>query len=230
MTKSGYINAAIRSSNTNEAYFFINDKYILLDYAPGTSNDKLLYGPIPLRDGFKSLNHTIFGSYGIDCSFDTDNNQAFIFYENFCALIDYAPHSDKDKIISGPKRIADTFPFFKGTVFEKGVDAAYRSSKGKEVYLFKGNQYARIDYGSNKLVQNIKNITGGFTCFRGTIFENGMDAAFASHKTNEVYFFKDDYYARVAVTPGASNDVIMDGVRKTLDYWSSLRGIIPLKN
>ncbi|CAL5190454.1 unnamed protein product [Lathyrus oleraceus] len=87
-----------------------------------------------------------------------------------------------------------------------------------------------IDYGSNKLIQSIRNITGGFTCFKGTIFENGMDAAFASHKTNEVYFFKDDYYVRGAFTPGASNDVIMDGVRKTLDYLSSLHGIIPLKN
>ncbi|RHN44329.1 putative Hemopexin-like domain-containing protein [Medicago truncatula] len=131
MTKSGYIDAAFRSSRNNEAYFFMNDKYILLDYAPGTGNDKILYGPSLVRDGFRSLAHTIFGSYGIDCSFNTDNNEAFIFYENFCALIDYAPYSGNVKIISGPKKIADMFPFFKGTMFEKGVDAAFRSTKGK---------------------------------------------------------------------------------------------------
>ncbi|XP_058773408.1 albumin-2-like [Vicia villosa] len=227
MTRSGYINAAFRSSRANEAYFFIYNKYVLLNYAPGTGNDKLILGPTPVRDGFKSLNQTIFGSYGIYCSFDTDNNQAFIFYENFCALIDYAPHSDQDKILSGPKKIVDMFLFFKQTVFENGVDAAFRSTRGKEVYLFKGDQYARIDYGNNSLLQNIKNITDGFTCFRGTIFESGTDAAFASHITNEAYFFKDDYYARVVVTPGSTNDHLIDGVRKTLDYWRSLWGIIP---
>nr|AGL46982.1 lectin [Cicer arietinum] len=231
MAKTGYINAAFRSSQNNEAYLFINDKYVLLDYAPGTSNDKVLYGPTPVRDGFKSLNQTVFGSYGVDCSFDTDNDEAFIFYEKFCALIDYAPHSNKDKIILGPKKIADMFPFFEGTVFENGIDAAYRSTRGKEVYLFKGDQYARIDYETNSMVnKEIKSIRNGFPCFRNTIFESGTDAAFASHKTNEVYFFKGDYYARVTVTPGATDDQIMDGVRKTLDYWPSLRGIIPLEN
>lgn len=147
MTKSGYIRAAFRSSRHNEAYIFINDdKYVLLDYAPGTTNDKILHGPSLVSDGFKSLAPTIFQSYAIDCAFDTDNNQAFIFHEKFCALIDYAPYSCNDKLISGPKKIADVFPFFKGTVFESGNDAAYRSTKGKEAYLFKGDQYARIDY------------------------------------------------------------------------------------
>jgi hypothetical protein len=121
MTNPGYVNAAFRSSRHNEAYFFINDQVLLLDYAPGSSADKILYGPIPLPDGFKSLSHTIFGSYGIDCSFDTDNNQAFIFFENFCALIDYSPYLDNFRIISGPKKIVDVFPFFNGTVFENGI-------------------------------------------------------------------------------------------------------------
>lgn len=116
------------------------------------------------------------------------------------------------------------FPFFKGTVFENGIDAAFRSTTDKEAYLFKGDKYARIDYGTNRLVQSIKNIIDGFMCFRGTIFENGIDAAFASHKTNEAYFFKGEYYARVTFTPGTTYDYIMDGVRRTLDYWPSLPG------
>ncbi|MBC9719797.1 albumin-2-like [Cicer arietinum] len=230
MTNFGYINAAFRSSRNNEAYLFINDKYVLLDYAPGTTNDKVLYGPSFVRDGYKSLANTIFGTYGIDCAFDTDNNEAFIFYEKFCALIDYAPHSNKDKIILGPKKIVDMFPFFEGTMFENGIDAAFRSTKGKEVYLFKGDKYARIDYETNRLIQNIKDITDGFPCLRGTIFENGIEAAFASHKTNEAYLFKGEYYARIHFTPGSTNDTIMGGVKNTLDYWPSLQGIIPMKN
>ncbi|RHN63328.1 putative Hemopexin-like domain-containing protein [Medicago truncatula] len=79
------------------------------------------------------------------------------------------------------------FPFFKGTVFENGIDAAFRSTTDKEAYLFKGDKYARIDYGTNSLVQSIENISDGFTCFHGTVFENGLDAAFSSHKINEAY-------------------------------------------
>ncbi|CAK8530509.1 unnamed protein product [Lathyrus sativus] len=226
MTKPGHINAAFRSSFHNEIYFFVDDKYFLFElFANERTSERIFYELTPLRDGFKSLNHTIFGTYGIDCSFDTDNNEAYIFYENFCALIDYAPHSDKDKIISGPKKISDAFPFLKGTVFENGVDAAYRSTIGKEVYLFKGDKYARIDYGKNELVQSIKKITEGFPCFSGTILENGVDAAFACHIPNEVFFFKDEYYARVVVTPGATDDYIKNGVRKTLEFWPNLNGI-----
>jgi hypothetical protein len=233
MTKSGYVNAVIRSSKSNEAYFFINDKYVLLDYGvTGRSGgDKLLYAPTLVRDGFKSHAHTIFGSYGIDCAFDTDNNEAFIFYEKFCALIDYAPHSDKDKIISGPKKIADMFPFFKGTVFENGIDAAVRSTVGKEVHLFKGDKYARIDYGTNRLIQGILDITDGFEGFSGTIFEAGMDAAFATHTPNLAYIFKGDYYVAVSFTPGSSSNGTMLGpVARISKHWTALAALIPLKN
>ncbi|CAL5203252.1 unnamed protein product [Lathyrus oleraceus] len=230
MTKPGYINAAFRSSFNGEAYLFIDDKYVLVDYAPGTGDDKLLNGPLPLPAGFKSLDGTVFGTYGVDCAFDTDNDEAFIFYENFTALINYAPHTYNDKIISGPKKISDMFPFFKGTVFENGIDAAFRSTKEKEVYLFKGDLYARIDYGKNYLVQSIKNISTGFPCFTGTVFENGVDAAFASHRTNEAYFFKGDYYALVKISPGGIDDYIIGGVKPILENWPSLRGIIPQKS
>jgi hypothetical protein len=230
MTKSGYTNAAFRSSRNNEAYFFINDKLLLLDYAPGTSNDKILYGPVLVRHGFPSLDNTKFGSYGIDCAFDTDNDEAFIFYQSLCAKIDYAPHSDNDKIISGPMKIAEMFPFLEGTVFEHGIDAAFRSTLNKEVYLFRGDKYARIDYGTNSLVQIIRDISDGFTCFKDTIFEKGIDAAFASHISSEAYLFKGENFVRISFTPGRSDDIIMGAVRQTLDVWKSLQDIIPLKN
>ncbi|CAL5185095.1 unnamed protein product [Lathyrus oleraceus] len=230
MTKHGYIRAAFRSSRHNEAYIFINDKYVLLDYAPGTTNDKILHGPVLVSEGFKSLAPTIFGSYPIDCAFDTDNNEAFLFHENFCAHINYAPFSGVDKLISGPKKIVDMFPFFKGTVFESGIDAAYKSTRGKEAYLFKGDQYARIDYGTNNLVQSIKSIKG-FTSLHGTIFESGsFDAAFASHKPNEVYIFKGEHYIRIGVTPGVAKDNVISRASRIVDYWKGLGSILPLKN
>lgn len=127
-----YINAAFRSSRKNEAYIFMNDEYALMNYAPGTKNDRIVNGPLLICDGFPSLIGTPFGEHGIDCAFDTDKNEAYIFSGNLCAYIDYAPGTTDDKILSGPMSIRDMFPCLKGTVCETGIDTAFRSSKSKK--------------------------------------------------------------------------------------------------
>lgn len=75
-----YIDAAFRSSNANEAYIFMQNEYILLNYDP--AGGKILHGPIPIGHGFPSLISTPLGEYGIDCAFDTNKNKAFIFSTN----------------------------------------------------------------------------------------------------------------------------------------------------
>lgn len=98
--------------------------------------------------------------------------------------------------------ISSMFPFFKGTVFEDGVDAAFRSTMSQEVYLFKGtvfedDKYALIDYKSVNLIR-IQKISDGFPSLIGTIFAiSGIDAAFASHSPNEAYIFKEEYYTLI---------------------------------
>lgn len=39
-----YIDAAFGSSSEDKAYLFIKDKYVLLDYAPSTTDAKVLKG------------------------------------------------------------------------------------------------------------------------------------------------------------------------------------------
>ncbi|KAJ1432379.1 Hemopexin-like repeat [Sesbania bispinosa] len=225
-----YINAAFRSSRTNEAYIFMKNEYALLNYAPGTTDDKIVNGPLLICDGFPSLIGTSFGEYGIDCAFDTDYNKAFIFSMNLCAYIDYAPGTTDDKILSGPMTITAMFPFFKSTVFEKGIDAAFRSTRNKEAYLFRGDQYALINYNSKNLIA-IRNIRDGFPSLVGTVFENGIDAAFASHRKDEAYLFKGEYYALINFAPGTTDDYIIGGrVKQILPNWPSLRSILPRKN
>ncbi|XP_027364780.1 uncharacterized protein LOC113871888 [Abrus precatorius] len=225
----GYINAAFRSSRTNEAYIFMRNEYVLLNYAPGTTDDKIVNGPLLICDGYPSLTATAFGEYGIDCAFNTDGNQAFIFSSNLCALIDYAPGTTDDKILSGPMAIAAMFPFFKHTVFENGIDAAFRSSRSYEAYLFKGDQYALINYDTKNLIA-IRKITEGFYSLRGTIFASGIQAAFASHRTDEAYIFKGTQYALINFAPGTTDDYIIGGVKPMLPYWPSLRSILPRNN
>ncbi|GAB2255349.1 hypothetical protein Droror1_Dr00009127 [Drosera rotundifolia] len=159
-----YINAAFRSwYSENEAYIFMMDEYLLLNYAPGTTDDEVLNGPLLICDGFPSLSGTAFGEYGIDCAFGShDKNEAFIFSLNLCAQIYFAPGTTDDYIIKGPMTIKAMFPFFKGTEFESSIDAAFEATTKYEAYLFKGNHYALINYGSSSHSIAIGIINQGF--------------------------------------------------------------------
>ncbi|CAK9147628.1 unnamed protein product [Ilex paraguariensis] len=188
-----YINAAFRSSRINEVYLFVKNEYVLVNYAPGTKDDKVLFGPHLIGIGYPSLTGTTFDNH------KTNDHHAM-------------------------------FPFFKGTVFENGVDTAFESTKNYEAYLFKDNQYAFINYDYDSHLISIRLINRGFPSLKNTIFESGIDAGFSLHKTNEAYLFKGDYYARINFAPGTTDDYITGGIKKILTYWPSLRSILPLKN
>ena len=141
--------------------------------------------------------------------------------------LDYA----NDKVLTGiERRIGDMFPVLDDTVFQDGIDSAFRSSRGKEVYLFEGNKYCCMDYASKQLVDPIRNITDGFPVLKGTIFEDGIDAAFASHKENQAYLFKGENYTLMNFIPGSPDATLVDGVKPIIDGWSSFRDILPLDN
>ncbi|KAL9316034.1 hypothetical protein ACSQ67_017035 [Phaseolus vulgaris] len=171
-----------------------------LYYTLGRSrpDDRVLTGLSHIENDFPSIRGTLFGSYGIDCSFDNDDNEAYIFYTYLCGVIDYANN---------------------------------KSSKGKEVYLFKDNKYCRIAYDSKQLIGSIQNITHGFPILKGTIFENGIDACFASHKKNQAYLFKGENYVLMNYTPDDTTyNTLVDVVKPIVDGWSSFRDILPFDN
>lgn len=228
-----YLNAAFRSSRKNEAYLFMRNEYAILNYAPGTTNDKVLIGPVFICNGYLSLIGTSFAEHGIDCAFGShDKDQAFIFSGNLCAQISYVPHTTNDKMLKGPMTITAMFPFLKGTIFENGIHAAFEATAKYEVYLFKDNQVAHINYnGSDShLINTVCPITETFPSLKNTIFEGGIDAAFASHRTDEAYLFKDDFYALFFFATDTTSDRINGGVKKILPNWPSLRSILPRKN
>lgn len=235
-----YIDSAFRSNKENEAYMFFNKEFALINYAPGSTNDYVINGPLLISDGFPSLAGTAFAEYGIDAAFGCPGSaettggyfgpaEAFIFSGNLCAKINYAPGTTADWIIDGPKTIKQMFPFFKGTKFEKGVDAAFESTVVNEAFLFKGSEYARINY-SNRTLKAKARIVDGFKCFVGTKFSSDIGAAFASHNYNNAYLFKDNEYVLLHFAPGGSSDYIVTGPKQVLNNWSSLKKILPCKN
>ncbi|GJX90081.1 multidrug resistance-associated protein 6 [Tanacetum coccineum] len=92
------------SPETNEAYLFFHNEYVVLNYAPGTTNDWVVNGPLYIQNGFHSLVATPFAENGIDAAFGChdDHDESFIFSGSICAKIDYAPGTTNDKILEGP--------------------------------------------------------------------------------------------------------------------------------
>ncbi|KAK7356661.1 hypothetical protein VNO80_15936 [Phaseolus coccineus] len=224
-----YTNSTFRSPTTNEVYFFLRDKYVRVYYTPGQvtqTNDKFLTDLGWIGYGFPSFQYNIFGSYGIFSSFDTEGNEAYISRDYVCSYIDYA----NDKILSGPIRIELMFSILEGTMFKDGIDSTFRSSKGKEVYLFHGNKYCCMDYDSKQLVEPICNITDGYPILKGTIFEDRIDASFVSHNENQAYLFKEENYVLMNFTPGSTDDTLVDIVKSIVDGWSCFKGILPLED
>ncbi|CAO2827646.1 unnamed protein product [Amaranthus hypochondriacus] len=229
MSSPIYVTAAFRSGHKNQAYIFMKKEYIIEDVNPGSYNDIILYGPAKVNQ-YSSLKGTVFGDKGIDCAFPSEQEGvAFIFSGNLCAKWSYGLKNPENKLLVGPSPIDEVFPYLKGTIFANGLDAAFETSRPYEVYLFKGDKYARINYeGAGKLL-NSSPIRQNWVSLRGTIFENGIDGAFSlDHDTypNSVYLFKGDTYARVTYTPGTATEKL-NNLAKIKSYWTGLGSILP---
>ncbi|KAF7106024.1 hypothetical protein CFC21_106789 [Triticum aestivum] len=228
---ASYIDSAFRSTYWNEVYIFIKEKYVLVNYAPGSTNDRILNGPHYIGDSFPFLVGTAFAEYGIDASFGSHSSvEAIIFSGNLCARINFAPKTTGGYIVEGITTIRQMFPFFRGTVFEKGIDAAFESTVTGEAYLFKGSNYALINYYKKELIA-ITPIAVGFQCLRDSEFEGDIGAAFASHICKEAYLFKGNRYILLHFTPGENKDYIVDGPKDIVPgNWPSLDGVLPCRN
>jgi len=110
------------------------------------------------------------------------------------------------------------------------VDAAFESSVPNQVYIFKGGEYALVDYIQRKLI-HIRPIVDGFNCLQNTIFDSDIGAAFASHNSQEAYLFKGNSYVILHFTPGQTKDYIISGPKEIVPKnWPSLVNILPRYN
>lgn len=238
-TVGHYIESAFDFLHKDEVYLFITDRCLLINYAPGTTDDYIIKAPQSIGDVFPYLNETIFAS-GIDAAFPAySKDEAYIFRSDIYALINFA--ADGGYIIQGPKKITDSFYSLKNTIFAKGIDAAFTSSREDQAYIFRGNQYALINFApgttDDYIIYGPKKISEGFHCLKGTIFEHGLDAAFScrkdegfifKHRKSEAYIFKGDTYALINFAPGGTDDYIIQGPKKITQSFYSLKEIIPM--
>jgi hypothetical protein len=83
------------------------------------------------------------------------------------------------------------------TSFQSDIDAAlWRESNGK-IYLFKGDEYVRLE-GTNATMDAgyPRPIEGNWPGLPAS-FTSGIDAAFWRESNNKIYFFKGNQYARI---------------------------------
>ncbi|KAM7486049.1 hypothetical protein LguiA_002058 [Lonicera macranthoides] len=222
-----YVDCAFNFNNQVEAFIFTTDQCLQINYAPGTTEDFIIKGPMSIGDFFPSLINTIFAT-GIDAAFTSSaENEVYIFRSNIYILLNFV----SGDIIGGPKKITDGFYSLKNTIFEHGIDAAFASSRDEEAYIFKGDQYALINFApgttDDYLLNPPKKITLSFPSLKGTVFEDGLDAAFSAKATNEAYIFKGNSYALINYAPGTTDDYIINFVTPISDGFQSLKGIIP---
>ncbi|KAM7486059.1 hypothetical protein LguiA_002068 [Lonicera macranthoides] len=162
----------------------------------------------------------------IDCAFNFNmQEKAFIFTTDQCLLINYAPDTTDD-VIKGPMSIGDFFPSLINTIFATGIDAAFTSSEENKVYIFRSNIYILLNFVSGDIIGGPKKITDGFYSLKDTIFEHGIDAAFASSQDDEAYIFKGDQYALINFAPGKTNDYLLNPPKKITLGFPSLKGTI----
>jgi len=214
------VGAAFRSSTSRQCYMFVKDQYAVIDYCPGYPKSRVISGSGDITDGFPSLAGTIFKN-GIDCAFDIENHEAYIFLGNQCAKIRYTPRSEA-RILTGPKPIGVMFDCLAGTRFEDGINAAIRYDKGdSSVLFFKGDHTVLVDYSLNSR-EGTEKIIRRFNCLYGTVFESGIDAAFTSHVYRQFYIFKGERCARIEYSD-YNNSVIFGGrIKRISDEWPAL--------
>ncbi|MFJ3221392.1 glycosyl hydrolase family 18 protein [Kitasatospora sp. NPDC086801] len=133
-----------------------------------------------------------------------------------------------------PKPISEAFHALRGTVFENGVDAIVNVpgdlALAKEVFLFKGDQYARmsVDLGGtgDKITNGPLSIANNWGALKAKAPEFTRDIDSAFQIKNFVYFFKGDSYVKVKVTPNVNGDTVVEGPAKISERFPSLRGTV----
>ncbi|RHN51478.1 putative Hemopexin-like domain-containing protein [Medicago truncatula] len=150
----------------NVAYFFSKSQCVKTDYAPrsGPAAARIVIGPIEIVEMFPSLVTTPFAN-GIDAALIRHNgsSEVYLFKGNMCCILDYKSNDVYNLI-----NITYHYPAFFNTVFKDGIDAAFTSHSGSEIFIFKGEHCARINL-AGEFIGGIKRIHDDWPTLRGII-------------------------------------------------------------
>ncbi|KEH26121.1 putative Hemopexin-like domain-containing protein [Medicago truncatula] len=147
----------------NVAFFFSGDQCAKTSYTPNSlAKARLLQGPMPIKTMFPALKGTTFES-GIDAILRSHKeNHVHLFKGDRRCHFNF-----KSNTVTGNSSISKYFPPLLGTVFEKGIDAAFNTHFENEVFIFKDQYYLHYNIKDDKFLNGyIKLISDDWPALR----------------------------------------------------------------
>jgi hypothetical protein len=152
--------------------------------------------------------------------------EAYFFLDTQYARVSVDPGTADSCIVFGPTNIIHEWPSLKKARF-CWVDTAFPSSKDStEVFFFCRDRYVLVNVIPESSDDSI--ISGPKSMIEWPSFQKVgftyLDAALPSPKGNgETYFFSGTQCALIKVTPGTTDDHVIDGPKDIATAWPSLR-------
>ncbi|KZT00675.1 uncharacterized protein LAESUDRAFT_816417 [Laetiporus sulphureus 93-53] len=157
----------------------------------------------------------------------SDPKHAYFFCANRYVLINVAPASTFDSIISGPRAIVEGWPYLINSGFGSVDSVLAIPGKPGQMYFFCGKRYVRIyiesvETTSGHVVEGPADIAARWPSLRRAGFET-IDAILSNPaKNEEAYFFSGEQYALIDIESNTNADSIVNGPKAIRDDWPSL--------
>ncbi|KAI1778551.1 hypothetical protein F4818DRAFT_304287 [Hypoxylon cercidicola] len=216
----------------NHAYFICDCICMLIKYTLGDAGDTVVEKPCLLTDKWSCLAEAGFFTADAVLPVPYRPAEAYFFYKKNYVLINMA----ENKIVNGPKVIANEWPSLKRSGFYS-VDAVllivgpsagvegYELVAINEAYFFCGNSYSliRVNPGTNsdEVINGPKTITNEWSSLRQSGFAT-VDSTVMIPRGSEAYFFNGADYCRITIGRGSNGDTIVVGRRTVAGSWPPL--------
>ncbi|WP_331744322.1 glycosyl hydrolase family 18 protein [Kitasatospora sp. NBC_01300] len=153
------VDAALRLPDyPDDLLLFRGDQYLRLRLGTGAFGRKTLEGcsavtkPAAIGDAFKPLKGTVFAN-GVDTAVSVTGSQVYFFKGDQYALVQVDLGGTGDRIVNGPKTIADNWSALKAAGFFRDLDAAFSvprpvggsSSSSTETVFIKNGAFVSME-------------------------------------------------------------------------------------
>ncbi|KAF8595870.1 hypothetical protein BDV93DRAFT_611192 [Ceratobasidium sp. AG-I] len=195
--------AALNIPGSNfDTYFFKDEKYVLVNWAPG-GHGTIVHGPAMFAKDSTALRETGFTSIDAILPIPDHSRKAYFFSGPEYALVDFFPNNSiEDRLLSLGTISAD-WSSLREAGFDHVDGALPVPNSTKQAFVFSGNKYCRIKYpkdveNSDELLEGPTNIVTGWNAMGFT----SVDTIFPQPGTSgdRAYVFSGDKCVRTQVT------------------------------
>ncbi|KAL4815848.1 Hemopexin [Aspergillus spinulosporus] len=216
------VDAVFYHKGIQQAYFFGGRRYARIEFTPGSSGEKITFGPAAIADRWPSLRSIGFGTIDAILPIDGSQDEGYYFFGARFARIKLVPSSDDDTVVDGPWVITQKLGSLSKAGFDTIDTALPVPGAPGEAYIFRGVNYVRINVDQDRIVYGPAKLTAEWPGLTEAGFDS-VDAAFAEpgNTNGTTYFFKGDQYVKIRVVANAP-DTIVYGPKFIKDHWKTL--------